>query len=263
MISALGGFAAALALSGAFCWVAFRLRFLDESGAWAATALGAIILGLCGWTWVSPLLAFFISSSLLSHARKARTSAVDEARGSQRDAVQVLSNGGVAGLLVLVGAIGGLDLFAAYVGSLAAANADTWSTEIGLMFGRRPRSIATGKPVTPGTSGGVTAAGLLGAIAGAIFLVWVGNLSSGSMMTSTALGIIALAGIGGSLFDSFLGATIQARYRCQVCGKETEKARHCDRPTRLVRGWRWLNNDGVNLLCAAFGAVFTFFFIWK
>jgi len=257
MISSLGGIAAAIILSAAFCWVAYRLKFLSRGGAWAATALGILILGLCGWAWVFPLLAFFISSSLLSQVRKVRTSAVDEARGSQRDAVQVLANGGVAGLLVLIGAIWGFDLFAAYTGSWAAANADTWSTEIGLMFGRRPRSIATGKPVVPGTSGGVSAAGLLGALAGAIFIAWISNLACHSELNRAALWIIMLAGIGGSLFDSLLGATLQARYQCRACAKETERTLHCEQPTRIIAGWKWISNDMVNLLCTAFGALFT------
>lgn len=254
MISALGGIAAAFLMSAAFCWAAYRLKFLGSGGAWAATALGTLILGLCGWAWVLPLLGFFISSSLLSRARRIRSTATDEARGSRRDAVQVLVNGGVAGLLVLIGWMGGFNLFAAYAASLAAATADTWSTEIGLMFGKKPRSIASGKLVAPGTSGGVSAAGLLGAAAGAIFIAWISLLSSGHGLNSTALWVIVFAGIGGSLFDSLLGATLQARYQCQGCTKETERTLHCEQPTRLISGWKWLSNDVVNLLCTAFGA---------
>ena len=82
-------------------------------------------------------------------------------------------------------------------------------------------------------------------------------------VVANALLGLCLAGFGGCLFDSLLGATCQARYECLVCSKVTEKLLHCNQPTRLVKGWRWLNNDGVNLLCAVFGAVFTFFFIWK
>ncbi|HEX7343235.1 MAG TPA: DUF92 domain-containing protein, partial [bacterium] len=151
--------------------------------------------------------------------------------------------------------------FAAYAASLAAANADTWSTEIGLMFGRKPRSIASGKPVPPGTSGGVTAAGLLGAAAGAIFIAWVSHLSSGIGLNANALLVIVFAGIGGSLFDSLLGATLQARYVCPVCSKETERNVHCEQPTAFIGGMRWLNNDGVNFLCAAFGAGCAFLWI--
>ena len=59
------------------------------------------------------------------------------------------------------------------------------------------------------------------------------------------------------LFDSYLGATVQAIYRCPQCDKETEKhpLHTCGTQTVQVRGWKWLNNDMVNLACAAVGAL--------
>ncbi|MCX6036871.1 MAG: DUF92 domain-containing protein, partial [Chloroflexi bacterium] len=71
------------------------------------------------------------------------------------------------------------------------------------------------------------------------------------------LEIIIIAGLLGSLFDSFLGATVQAIYRCPHCDKETEKhpLHTCGTETVQIRGWSWLNNDMVNLGCALMGAV--------
>ena len=61
--------------------------------------------------------------------------------------------------------------------------------------------------------------------------------------------------MAGSLFDSLLGATTQAIYHCPTCRKETERTLHsCGASTRLVRGWRWLNNDMVNLISSLVGA---------
>jgi uncharacterized membrane protein len=70
---------------------------------------------------------------------------------------------------------------------------------------------------------------------------------------------ISLAGFLGSLFDSLLGATLQAIYRCPACAKETERhPQHlCGTETVQIRGWRWLNNDGVNFACALMGAIIT------
>jgi uncharacterized membrane protein len=65
-----------------------------------------------------------------------------------------------------------------------------------------------------------------------------------------------LAGLGGSLFDSFLGATVQAIYWCPSCEKETERypAHVCGNQTQWLRGWRWLDNDLVNALSVTVGA---------
>jgi len=60
------------------------------------------------------------------------------------------------------------------------------------------------------------------------------------------------------LVDSWLGATIQAQYRCNACNKITEKRKHCDSETNIVSGFSWLNNDGVNAICSLCG----FLFVW-
>jgi uncharacterized membrane protein len=67
----------------------------------------------------------------------------------------------------------------------------------------------------------------------------------------------AVAGTLGALVDSLLGATVQATYWCGACGEPTEAAVHlrCGRPSTLVHGWRWMNNDAVNALATAAGAL--------
>jgi len=63
-----------------------------------------------------------------------------------------------------------------------------------------------------------------------------------------AIWIGALSGLLGSLADSWIGAKWQAMYRCNVCGKETERTTHCKQPTVTLRGVAWLNNDRVNMI---------------
>ena len=64
-----------------------------------------------------------------------------------------------------------------------------------------------------------------------------------------------MAGFVGSLVDSILGGSIQAMFRCAVCNKETEKRVHCDMQTHHIRGFKWIDNDGVNFVNTIVGAM--------
>src|SRR5512146_2028020 len=96
--------AAGLLLAAAVSFVAHRARVLTRGGALAATLLGTVVFGLGGWQWAVLLLAFFVFSSALSLLfRRAKRSAQEKyAKGSERDAMQVLSNGGLAGVFVVL-----------------------------------------------------------------------------------------------------------------------------------------------------------------
>jgi uncharacterized membrane protein len=138
-------------------------------------------------------------------------------------------------------------------------NADTWATELGVLSAQAPRLITTGQPVEVGSSGGVTMHGIAASLAGGAVIGCLGGLSArvlgrgwayaGSLLASATLG-----GLGGSLIDSLLGATLQAIYWCDTCEKETERRIHrCGTRTRNLRGWRWLGNDWVNFTASAIG----------
>jgi uncharacterized membrane protein len=67
---------------------------------------------------------------------------------------------------------------------------------------------------------------------------------------------IVVAGMAGTLMDSLVGGLWQAEYRCPVCGDSVSTRVHCNhQPTVLTRGWSFVNNDVVNWLCAATGAL--------
>ena len=241
--------------------LAWRVRALSISGAWAAALTGGLIFGLGGFAWAILLLVFFISSSALSRAFSGRKSRLAEkfSKGSQRDWGQVMANGGLGAVL----AIGFWLLpnqewlWLAYAGAMAAVNADTWSTELGVLSPVLPRMITNGKEVEQGTSGGISLIGTLAALAGATLVGFAAVASEPGENWLRRLVIIALGGLIGSLFDSLLGATVQAIYWCPACNKETERHPNhtCGSPTSRIRGWSWINNDVVNLACSLMGAV--------
>ena len=252
---------AGLVLAVAASYIAFRAQTLTTRGAYAATLLGTIVFGLGGWKWATLLLTFFILSSALTRAFGSSKRGVQHKyeKGGRRDEMQVLSNGGIAGLFVLLHAIFPTASWPwiGFAGALAAVNADTWATELGILNPRPPRLITSlGRQVEQGTSGGIS---LVGTFASLLAAAIIGVLAAWFFGQAQApiLLAIAVAGLVGSLVDSLLGATLQAIYFCPKDQKETEKhpLHTCGTPTVHVRGWQWLNNDRVNVACALTGAV--------
>lgn len=242
-----------------------KRRSLTSSGVVGAVTTGTTTVGFGGWSWGLTLVFFFVSSSLLSHwksAQKEQTASDKFSKGSQRDLAQVAANGGIATLLTLIHGLSRSHtlhdtLEAGYVGALAVATGDTWATELGVLSAQQPRLITTGQLTTPGTSGGVTALGTGAAALGAMALgtcFWLLKRDKGTVRSIPLIALVS--GLFGCLGDSFLGATIQAMYYCPACNKETERRVHnCGTPTRLLRGWRWMNNDVVNLLATLMGSL--------
>jgi uncharacterized protein (TIGR00297 family) len=248
---------AGLGLAALMAATAWRLRALSVSGAVAATLLGGLTFGIGGWPAAILLILFFASSSLLSKLFAPRKRAVAKAfaKGGRRDWAQVLANGG-PGLIVLLlaasGVLPALLAWGAYVAVLAAVNADTWATELGVLSRAQPRLITTGKPAPKGTSGAVSLLGSAAALAGAALIALVAAWLGDSHFVLPFIVLVTLAGLLGSFFDSLLGATYQAIYYCPQCKKETERypLHNCGTKTKLTRGLPWLDNDLVNFLAA-------------
>jgi len=254
------GFFLALLVAG----LAYSARALSVSGSLAAIGVGTLTFGIGGMVPAILLLLFFISSSALSRAggSRKRAFAAAFAKGGRRDYAQVLANGLLAAVFAaLYGLTSRAGWLAALTGALAAVNADTWATEIGVLAGRRPRLILDGAEVEVGTSGAVSTVGVTAAAGGAALIAVTAGafVGDGRMIVAAIVG-----GMGGALFDSLLGATVQAIYRCPRCDKETERhPRHtCGETTVLVRCWAWLGNDGVNFAASAAGAALSVL-LWR
>jgi len=257
------------AIAMAIAVLAFQARTLNRGGALTAAILGSLILGLGGPSWGVILLSFFISASYLSSRFKHQKSSLNNyaAKGSQRDAGQVLANGAVAGVFVLLFSLVGLlssdsfllpALWIGFASSFAGANADTWATELGWLNRRDPVLLSSFKSVPKGTSGGVSLIGSLASLAGSSLVAGVAILTQSlgwAPQISQPLGnvflLITIGGLVGSLVDSALGATLQVIYYCPQCDQQTEKTpqHSCGTQTRYLRGVTWLNNDWVNLAC--------------
>ena len=161
LIGAIG----ALFVAGAAYWK----QSLTGSGALAAILMGTIYFGAGDLLWSGVLLVFFITSSLLSKYKKTAKEELEKAyaKTGNRDAGQVLANGGIGMLLCLAYMFWShMALVYVYIGVMATVTADTWATEIGSLSRSAPRSILTGKKMTAGTSGAVSLLGTLAAAGG-------------------------------------------------------------------------------------------------
>ncbi|RCX21749.1 uncharacterized protein (TIGR00297 family) [Fontibacillus phaseoli] len=252
----------ALLVSAAAYWK----RSLSLSGMIAAAVMGTVYYGAGNPFWFGILLLFFITSTLFSKFRGNRKRELEKsyAKSGRRDAGQVLANGGLGMVACIGNAIWPDPLWAyVFVGVMGAVTADTWATEWGGLSRKPPRSVLTWKPLPAGTSGGVSPLGSFAALLGAIMiggaawmlLGWTGGESeaAGSETISSLtlwqwIVVGGLSGFAGAFADSLLGATLQRMNLCPVCGKSVEVETHCGVGTLPARGFRWMNNDAVNML---------------
>jgi len=258
---------------------AVAARALSLIGALSATVEGGLVFAFGGLGVAGAMVAFFGSSSVLGRlgGKQAEEIRARSAKGGRRDALQVLANGGVAAACAVASAVvraHGAEhtplapdpWLTAAIGALAAASGDTWSTEIGALARGPVRSVLTGRAVAPGTSGGASLIGTLAAPLGGAFVGLIGALLTHPHAwgwVPTAL----VAGLAGSAFDSLLGASLQAVWRCEVCGRvDEDRAHRCSggissgpaRTLTLERGLAWMDNDSVNALATALGAALGF-----
>lgn len=237
---------------------AWRIRSLSPSGTIAAILLGTSIVGTGGWWAGGILVTFFVTSSALSRLTRNQE---PQARGSRRDWVQVLANGWGLLLGCLLWAITGWEPWFFFgVGSVAAATADTWGSEVGPTSTSAPRLVTNLRLVAPGTSGAVSLRGTFASLVGAVLIGLLTALASSSSALSVnhlvVFAGVSLAGFAGGMVDSLLGATVQERRWCGSCAKETEANPHrCGTPTSVNGGTPGINNDVVNTVCVLTGAL--------
>lgn len=228
--------------------VAYYLKAITLSGGCSAAALGMILFLSGGWISFTALIVFFILGSVVSKIGKRAKADAEELheRVGARSTVQVVANGLPSLIFTAIYYYTGMEAYLlAAIMCFAATTADTFSSEIGMLSKKTPRSILTLKPVQRGMSGGFTFLGVFGGLVGAWFI---------SILTIPRFGVramvaITVTGLLSSILDSVLGAALQAKYQMREDNGGllfTERKTVDGENLELVRGVKWINNDIVN-----------------
>jgi len=218
----------------------WRARTVTIPGAIAGACIGTAVFAGTGWNGWMLLIAAFLAAAVTTragHARKARAG-IAEARGGRRGPGNAIANTGLAAwaAIVSIGLAAGHARFAwlAFAAALVTAASDTVASEVGKAWGRRTWLPTEARRVPPGTSGAISLEGTVAGMASAALLAglaWQLGLIGGTMVA-----IVTVAATIASLIEGVLGATYESS--------------------------GVLNNDALNLVNSAFGAVLAMAGVW-
>ncbi|XP_068443126.1 transmembrane protein 19 [Clinocottus analis] len=256
---------------------AMKRKSLSYSGALGALFVG-FVLTMANYSFFSALLAFFITSSRLTKWGEAQKRKIDSEykEGGQRNWIQVFCNGGVPTELALLYMIEvgpgeiAVDFSKQYtaswmclslLGALACSCGDTWASEVGPVLSQsQPRLISTWEEVPAGTNGGVTPVGLVASFLGGL-AVGVGYYATQLLMVDDLnmappqwpiMMYASMAGLLGSMLDSYLGAHMQYSGFDASIGKVVA---YESPTTRRICGKPILDNNAVNLFSSVIVAL--------
>jgi len=241
--------------------IALRLRVLDIAGTALAALLGLIVYWAFGRGGFLVLALFVVVAGITTkfgYMKKSLKGGA-EPRMGLRGWRNVAGNGLLAALIALAQLMSPEPnevLVSSYLGAVSAVFGDTMATEVGLLSRGQPRLILGLGRVQPGTPGGVTLLGYLGALSSGIVLsgatIALGALNP--MSRSLSIPVAIGGAIVGTTVDSLVGQLFQAIYACDGCGALTEHSLHCGRKGRLVKGYRIVGNQFVNFVASLSGA---------
>ena len=198
-----------LTLAGMF--LSYYRNKLTVAGSLSGGIIAMLVYAGAGTTGFVMMTAFFILATLAtSYKKNEKTKSLSVGHSLKRNASQVWANGGVA-------AVAGA--FALYFGRnpvypliiasvFSSAAADTISSELGMVKGKRFFNIISFKPEKKGLDGVISLEGSLWGLAASTFIAGIYFVEFGS---ATHFAIIILAGTIGNLADSVLGALFERR----------------------------------------------------
>lgn len=203
----------AVLVNAALAGAAYAARTVNPSGVVAGFLVGFLIYFFLDWEGYLLLLAFFVIGSgctKFGYKTKAAHKIAQEG-GGRRGARHALANAGVATACAIFAAVTDHpELFGlAFAGAFATAAADTASSEIGQVIGRRTFLLTTFRPVPRGTEGAVSLEGTLAGVAASLVIAALG--AAVGLYPWIGVLPIVLAAFVGTTFESLVGAALEKR----------------------------------------------------
>jgi len=203
----------AAVINGALAGLAYAARTVNLSGVIGGFLVGFAIYAFLDWRGFLLLLAFFVIGSACTkfgYKRKAAAKLAQE-EGGRRGARHAFANAGVATACALFAALTDHPVLfgLAFAASFATAAADTASSEIGQLLGRRTFLITTFRPVPRGTEGAVSVEGTLAGIFASLLLGVLG--AAVGLYGWAGVAIVVVAAFIGTTFESIVGAALEKR----------------------------------------------------
>ena len=204
--------AATIVLSAAIILYAYLRKKIEFTGFAASGFVGLAALLSVGPEWLYLILAFFILGNLVTRY-KYKVKEDEGLAEKSRSFKNVFGNGGAAIVYALLyRLVDNNPLFLlGFLGSMAAATADTFATEVGEAHDKQPIMVTTWKKVKRGTSGAISPTGCMAALIGAAAVSIVPSFFTIMLNKPLLFGIGTLAGCIGCTVDSFVGATIEGK----------------------------------------------------
>lgn len=190
---------------------AARTGKLTLPGALAGGIIGAILYWGTGWTGFIQMAVFFILGSSATEWKRSVKANLLPPENKARTTAQVVANAGVPGALALLALVfpqWAPLLTLMLTASFSSASADTISSELGTLYGKKFINVLSWKPDQRGENGVIS---LEGALFGLIGSAINATVYAGFEGWSWYLLWIILAGTMGNLADSILGAALERR----------------------------------------------------